>query len=410
MKNIGFYLGIIKDLTFGAARAFLIGFIAAVFISALPGGTEHAYAAFIIVSAISFVMMLFAPRQIVMGITANYAGSDLALAQMKLNAAFANPEMRAIKPMTFAQFVRGNVNISTPDVNDVRTREDRTLAQYYLSRSYRALGTGRDHLPTGVTSTSNLLTPSFITYNDKFSISQKQADNNVYGFDEMMGHELVNTMKNFDTGNESNATSYLLNNRSAFNTAVADGSFNPTNDVFEISGASLSNQIGMITSSMMDENLWAGYPLLVFCDSISFNQFRFLAAQGATNATNTAFQFNNMTFIKSLDLTASAVALGYTKGFWIAVPDGTIAVYNWIPKQNRDGLTALPEKYGVVMNPADGLTYAVYSWYQPYNSTSVGGYTQDILYNYELSQDLAFESAPLDRNAGETVMYACALV
>lgn len=410
MKNSVSYLGVIKDLLFGAIRASLVGFIFALIISMLPGGAIHDEKAFVIMAILSFALMLIMPRKYVLGITANYAGSDLVTAQMKLEAAFASPEMRAIQPQTFLQFVKGNVNISTPDVKTVRTREDRTLAQYFLSRTSRALGTGRDHLPTGNTSTSNLLTPSFITYNDKFSISQKQADTNIYGFDEMMAHEIENAFKNFITENESNATSYLFNNRSGYNSAVSDGTFNAVNDVFEINGASIGNQMGLITASMMAENLYGGAPLTIFCDSISFNQFRFLAAQGATNAINTSFQFDNMTFVKSLDLTALAQGLGYSKGFWIAVQDGVLAVYDWIPKQNVDGLVVLPEKYGSLINPVDGLTYAVYSWYQPYNSTSVGGYTQDILYNYEVSIDLALESAPLDRNANETVMYACALV
>lgn len=90
--------------------------------------------------------------------------------------------------------------------------------------------------------------------------------------------------------------------------------------------------------------------------------------------------------------------------------DGSLAVYDWIPRQNIEGLVRLPQRYGTVINPVDGLNYAVYSWYQPYDSTAVGGYTQDILYNYQMSIDLAFEAAPLDRNAGETVMYAAAIV
>ena len=401
MKNLKSVFNIFADLANGLILAFVFGLIALLATSSLAVG--------FIVFLLLFGMKFMPGESGILAITANFAGSDLVTAQMRLNAAFADPEMRSILPQVFQQFRKGNVNISTPDVKTVRTREDRALAQYYLMRSSRALGTGRDHLPTGVTSTSNLLTPSFITYNDKFSISKKQADTNVYGFDEMMAHEIINAMKNFNTGNEANATAYLQNNRSGYNAAVADGSFNAVNDVFEINGASLGNQLGLILAGMMEENLHYG-PITLFVDAIAFNNIRMLAAQGATNATNTAFQWNNMTIIKALDLTASAQALGYNKGYVIVVPDGTIAVYDWIPKQNVDGDSEPPYKYGSIINPVDGLTYAVYSWYQAYNSSSVGGYTQDILYNYELSQDLAFESAPLANNAGETVMYAAALV
>lgn len=402
MKNTISYSGLIRDLFFGAVRAFLIGMIFA-FASGSPLIGEA-------VACLSFALMLIMPRQLVAGITANFAGSDLAIAQMKLNDAFNMAEMRSIQPQTFAKFVDGNQNVSTPDIKVARTREDRALAQYFLSRTSQALTTGRDHQPTGVTSTSNVLTPSFTTWSRKFSISMKQADTNIYSFEEMMGHEIVNAFKDFNTSNESQATSYLLNNRSAYNAAVAEGLFNTTTTTYEISETAVGNRAWEITESMMAENLYGGMALTIFCDTISYNKIRMFAAQGATNATNTSFQFSGMTFIRSLDLTASAQALGYTKGYWIATADANIAVYDWIPKQNIDGVEQSYMKYGNIVNPVDGLRYAIYSWYQPYNSTSIGGYTQDIWYNYELSIDLAFESAPLDRNAGETVLFAAALV
>lgn len=339
---------------------------------------------------------------------ADYVPSNLAKAQAKLFGMFQAGELRAIDPVTYKQF-RRNSEIMIPSHKLLRTREDRTLEAYYKVRTLRALGTGRAYNTSGVAGNSGVLTPSFITYNDKFSISLKQGDNNVFTEDEMMANELENVIKNFSEGNETNATNFLYNNRSAVNIATSEGTFNGVTNVFEIQESTVGTRAPQITTSAMNENRYGGMPLTIFCDTISYNKFRFLSKQGMENAVNTSFQFEGTTYVNSLFLTAKAVLLGYTKGFWIAVPDSTIAVLDWIPKQNRTGVEKAQWKYGTFSNPLDGLDYAVFSWFIAQDSTAVNGYTQDILTNFELSIDLAFENAPLS-TAGETTIQAFGLI
>lgn len=341
-------------------------------------------------------------------IGANYSPSALAKAQAKLFGMFQAGELRAIDPVTYKQF-RRNSEIMIPSHKILRTREDRTLEAYFMVRTLRTLGTGRNYNSSGVTGNSGVLTPSFTTYNDKFSISMKQADDNVFSFDEMFANEIANVLKNFSTGNEANATTFLFNNRSQVNAAVSEGSFNATTFAFEINDSVNGNRAVQITDSAMSENLYGGMPMTIFCDTIAFNKFAFLSKQGMENAVNTSFQFEGKTFVRSLYLTAKAATLGYTKGAWCAVPDGTIAVLDWIPKQNREGVIKPPYTYSSFLNPIDDLTYALYYYYLAQDSTSVGGYTQDILTQYEFSQDLAFEAAPLS-NAGETTIQLFALI
>lgn len=339
---------------------------------------------------------------------ANYSPSALAKAQAKLFAMFQASELRAIDPVTYKAF-RSNAEIMIPSHKVLRTRDDRTLEAYYKVRTLRALGTGRNYNSSGVTGNSGVLTPSFITYNDKFSISMKQGDNNVFAYDEMLANEIENVLKNFSTGNETNATNFLFNNRSQVNVAVSEGAFNGVTFAYEIIDANNGQRAMQITSSAMNENLYGGMPLVIFCDTISFNKFKFLSKQGNENAVNTSFQFEGSTFVNSLYLTAKAITLGYTKGFWCAVPESTIGVLDWIPKQNREGKNLPPYTYASFANPLDGLDYAVYSYYLAQDSTAVGGYTQDILTQYEFSLDLAFENAPLS-TANETTIQAFALI
>jgi len=383
----GFILALVLVLAFGTAVSPLVGL------------------AFGAVSLLMTFGIIPMPEGV---LGANYSPSALAKGQAKLFDMFKNAELRAIDPVTYKEF-RKMSEIMIPSHKLLRTREDRVLEAYYNVRTLRALGTGRNYNSSGVTGNSGVLTPSFTTWNDKFSISLKQADDNVYSYDEMLANEIANVLKNFSEGNETNATNFLFNTRSQVNIATAEGNFNTTTNVFEINDANNGNRPIQITDSAMAENRYGGLKLTIFCDSISFNKFAFLAKQGIENYQNTSFQFEGKTYVRSIFLTAKAVALGYNKGFWIAVPDGTAAVLDWIPRQNKEGIQMAQWKYSTFINPIDDLSYAVFEWFIAQDSTAVGGYTQDILINYEFSQDLAFENAPLS-NAGETTFQAFALV
>ncbi len=161
----------------------------------------------------------------------------------------------------------------------------------------------------------------------------------------------------------------------------------------------------------MSENLYGGQALTIFCDSIAWNKLMFLKAQGVSNATNTSFQFEGKTFVRSLGLTAKAAALGYTKGYWIAAATGTFGILDWIPTENRKSEDHGFAKWGNFFNPIDEADYAVYIYGQPLDGTGTGGYTQDWVENIEFSIDLSPEIAPTDiGGAGETVLMAFAAV
>ena len=341
---------------------------------------------------------------------ANYAATALAKAQPKLIQKFASTELREIDPVTY-KALRRSSEIMFPSHKVLRGREDRVIEAAYFNRTKRNLGSARNYNPSGVVGTSAVLTPSFSTYSDVFSLSMKQAGNNVFAYEEMMQTAIENVLKNFSAGNETMAVNYIYNNRSSVNAGVADGTFNVVNNVFEITEAQSLNRVMQITDTNMAENLYGGMALTVFCDSIAFNKFAFLSKQGESNATNTSFQFGGKTYIHSLALTAKAIALGYSKGFWITAADGTFGLLDWIPKENRETRDHGYAKWSMFKNPIDGCDYAVYNYGIAADSSATGGYTQDWLDNIEFSIDLAPEIAPTDiGGAGETVLQAFGLI
>ena len=149
-----------------------------------------------------------------------------------------------------------------------------------------------------------------------------------------------------------------------------------------------------------------------FCDSTAFDLFRSQAAQGAANATNLNFQWDNTNFVRSIGLEANFLPLlgVYTKGVWIAVPEGDIAALPWIPIQNRTGVDfGNIAKYATIMNPVDGVNYALHTYNAGSDGTALGGYTQDVTVETEISVDIAYQNAPLSV-ATETTIMAFALV
>ena len=339
----------------------------------------------------------------------NRVSANLLKAQAKLVAAFQSSELRFRYPATYLA-LRANSPIMFPNYEALRTREDRVLETMFNTRAKRALGTaGRIHNHTGVKADTAILTPTWASYDDKFNMSSKQADNSHYNEQEQMNSEMMNIMSDFMEGYETIATTYIFANRSGVNIATAGGTFDSVDDVFEIAEANIARAI-QTTKMAVDANK---YPAgaTIFCDSISYALFEFQAAQGASNNTNLSFQFGGTTFVHSVELGALAGALvsAYSKGFWIVVPTGTVATLPWIPIQNRRGVVTKENEYSSIINPIDGETYAVHSYETRADDSANNGYTQDVVTQYQISQDLAFAKAPLTV-ASETTILAFGIV
>lgn len=341
---------------------------------------------------------------------ANYTPSNLVKAQARLIQAFQSNELRFREPAVFKEYLR-NTAIMIPNYMELRTREDRSVETYFKNRTSRALGSARAHNHVGTKGDSTALALSWTTYADKFEISLKQGDNNIYSFDDMFMGEMENVIANFAEGLETAAVAHLFANRSGVNGVTVEGAFDNVDDVFKITESTNGTRAVQITKSVMDILKYSG-SMTFICDTVAFNKFQYQAFQGSGNNANLSFQFGGIKFVHSPDLNALAAGLTVpiTKGFWIAVPDGTISALPWIPKQNRAGADfGSVANYGTIMNPIDGIDYAVHTYYEGADESASNGYTQDVLFQHEFSVDVAFENAPLT-TANETTLQAFALV
>lgn len=342
---------------------------------------------------------------------ANRTTANLVKAQVKLLGAFQASELRYRNPATYLALKEMSA-LMFPNYQELRVREDRTIETNYAKKSTRTLGTGgRIHNHTGTHGDTATLTPTWVTYDDEFAMSLKQADNSLYNAQEQLNLEVNDVMANFMEGYETIATAYIFNNRSGVNAATYNGTFDATDDVFEILAADETLAV-QTTEIALDANK---YPkgATVFCDSISYGKFLFQKNQGGANSTNLSYQFdmNGLTFIHSIGLGALGAGLvsAYAKGFWLVVPNGTVATLPWIPVQNRVGVVTKENEYTNILNPIDGESYAVHTYETRVDGTSTNGYTQDVMTEYQFSQDISFAKAPLT-TANETPILAFAIV
>lgn len=342
---------------------------------------------------------------------ANYTLANLVKAQIKLGGEFASNDTRFRIPVIFKLFLEGAEELF-PNYKTLKTSDTRSIeANYWKRTATTLLTTGRSHNHTGTGGDSGVMTPTWATYSDTFSMTLKQADTSTWSWQEEFNNEIMQKIITFADGLDAVASNYLFANRSGVNTAAVKGTFDTTNDVYEIVQSTFEQDAIMISRVVMDINKYQGQELNIVCDSYSYTTFLRLAAQGATNATNQSFQFMNVRFLHDASLTTKAVALDatYVKGFWEVIPKGHIGVLNWIPKQNRQGLETKIQTYGSINNPVDGLQYAFHSYETRADGTSVNGQKQDEVIQSEISIDLFFTHAP-SSTANETPIQAFALV
>jgi hypothetical protein len=221
--------------------------------------------------------------------------------------------------------------------------------------------------------------------------------------------ETIKENSNFAEDTETLASTYAHANRSGVNIAPVDGSFDSTNDVFEIQD-NLEKEAVNISKIVMKINKLNTANLVCFCDSISYRKFEFYANQGTGNSVNTSFQYSGVNFVHSVGLDALFGAMGYDLGAWIIAPAGTFGVMDWTPKQNREGFVEPGiAQYGVINNPLLGINHGFHMYAERSDAQASGGYYQDVNYEWQFTTMLGFVKAPLT-TATESVFQAFAII
>jgi hypothetical protein len=337
---------------------------------------------------------------------ANFSISNLVKAQAILAERFTQPEMRSsAAPVTLLG--RRNNDMLLPSHSVLRTREERPIEAYLFKRTKRTPGSSRVYNHTGDRGDSIALNLNWSTISDKFSISLKQLDNNVFSFDQALANLIQNAAININDAIEELLVTYLVAQRTQANAATKGGTFNATNYAFEISTANKSQFFQYIGSMMRQNDYRGAYDLVA--DPLIYASAQFLASQGTMNATNYGFQFSGLNIAESIKLDDA----NYANGVGLVIPENQFGVLDWIPKQNREGsgdYNSYVGGYGSMVDPmGSGMTFAVHGYQQRADTSTLNGDTQDVVMEFELSVDISPLVAPLS-TAPESVVFEVAQV
>jgi hypothetical protein len=333
---------------------------------------------------------------------AYFVPSVLLAGQSKFNEKFLSGEWRM--PDSVAIRAASLAEIANPMLSQIRTREDRTITAYFPVKQSAITGTARAAAHTGARGDSSSENLSWSTYSEPFSISIKQADNNVFSFAEMFAATQRNALINLVGRLDAAFVASLVADKSGVNSGGGMGAFDAADDVYE-NPLSEANYLFQNIKDSMWFNNYRG-ELIVVADSRAFSLAQRLRAQGSANATNYGFQFDGMNV---LGTTRTVLGTSYG-GSAVAFENGLVAVVPWIPKQNRKALD--PEKamtyigdYGQIFLPdLPNVPFAIHAYSSRADNGSYGGYTQDVTMYFEISIDLAYVSAPLSTSTASPVL------
>lgn len=328
---------------------------------------------------------------------ANFTPSNLALAQTRLADKFTAPETRE-KVLPALMLGLSNSDILLKSANEIRTREDRSVTGYALKRQSRVPGSLRTATHTGSSGDSMTLPLTWTTYQDTFSISLKQMDNNIFSFNEAFDRDMMNCILNIHSQIETDFISFLLANRTqAVKTTTPIGTrvnWNAVNFAHEI-GAGDQKQFFQLAKEIMAQNYYNGGRFDCISGGQPYVNGSFWAAQGDGNAQNTAFQFTGLDIKQSVDLTDA----NYGLGVCLIMEPNCAALIDWIPKQNRVGYgdyNSYLGGYGSFKDPyGTKLTFAVHAYALRSDTSGTNGVQQDNLMQFEVSVDVASTTSPM---------------
>lgn len=340
---------------------------------------------------------------------ANYDLAEFAKMQTVAVGKFQSNEMRFRDPVLWKMLVSNGVTM-IENYQTAKNSIDRVIEMNFKNRTSRSLGGAPSHTHSGDQGDSSIVTPTWTPYTDKFASTLKEANNKIYTPDELFIDKLQNLYINFSEGLETVSSAFLFSNRTQVGASAVGATWDGTDFVYKIDETANGTRAISIMKMVMDLAKYQGTAFDVVFDPISWVEFESQINQGTSNATNTAYQFNGVNFLLDPLLTAAGAGLvgAYSKGFWLAVPQGMAGAMPWIDKQQSMGVETTVATYTNAINPIDGVKIGIHTYETSVNGTSLGGQVQDVSTELQATVYAAFEVAP-DSTSGATPVTAFAL-
>jgi hypothetical protein len=321
---------------------------------------------------------------------ANYSPTVLLAAIAELSDK-ANQDMRA--PLygatnAFAKYKK-DVIVNYDSFNNVENQSDLQTKQIdYLIRHTESVASARTHSLSLALGDSLRDSLTFVTYARQFGISDGTMRNNKIAAQRFMVNAIRNARLDIGAAIETAAVAKLEANKNTITKATTGanlGAWDSTNYVLEVAHADVDDYWNLIATDMRTLDFAPTYQSIHNHTASALVKRQL--AQGAGNAYNLQFQYPE--FDMGTSGSISNLSDYFTTGY--VVPAQTIALVDWIPAKNREGLmshglwdfTAMPDPFGIF----DRMAVAVYKTVA--DGSTYGG-AQDAQWLYEVSVDVAF--------------------
>lgn len=293
-----------------------------------------------------------------------------------------------------AKRLLSNQNEVFRDINRLKQSEEQPTKAILFNRIYTPSATTKATMPTAAAFADSFEKDiAFIKRVQTFKVSYKQADNNQFGYDEILQSELKNKLMSMYEDISTYVIDWLDTNR----TQVAVDSlidFDSTNAdallKFQFNnGAGEKDFFFDNVKAVMRKNKYRGM-LDIIGDQRNAKEFRRIAAQGSANATNLSYTIPGLDYIEEPIMDVSANGLAYV---W---QKGLVGMTTWNEALNRRG-NGDPEAnqgfHTTFVDPVLGHTHDLKIVRGAADTTASAGHVQDVVDTYELTTHLTIQGA-----------------
>jgi len=323
---------------------------------------------------------------------ANYANTVLLAALTDLQDR-ANKDLRAPQYGATRAFNdrKRNVVLNYDQIQSIEAEPDlRTRQVDYLRRDSQSVGSSRSASLTGAMGTSTRDSLTFVTYTREFTLSDDNARNNTQGAAKQLATQIRNARLDLGASIETAAIAKLEAFKNTVDVSSPMSTFGATSYINVVANADEDRYFNILEAemAMRDYN-----GMLQVVNYGTLNELKMWQhAQGVANSSNLQFQYGNKMMYTSNSITNSSDHVGTS----YVVEEDSLALVDWIPAKNRNTLlnhgdfdfTQIPDPFGIFDRMALAVQYKVQD--STSNDANIAGNSQDAVWLYELSVDVAF--------------------
>jgi len=331
---------------------------------------------------------------------ANLTPTNLLSAIARVTELYNSAEFRMPDTAALATAYIGEK--TNPSLAAMRMREDRQTYYDFPIRKADGGLSDRAALHTGSRTDSLRTELTWESFVDTFSISMKQLDNNTISFEEAFAKGVQSCVMNNLKKADDWFIAQLLADKTQINVGGIRGTWDGTNYNMLLDAGQQDYWKEQVEANMGNNEYYG--ELMIIADSLAYIDMVRSLNQGTGNSVNLGYQFGSGMLTK----TSKTLLSGYN-GSSIAFPMDYAGLFQWIPKQNRkpiDRTKAISSEVGdfgsitiPIVDDKGNQKYSIdaaISMYAKRTDTSAAnGNAQDVLYQIEISWDMAYLSAPL---------------